>query len=160
MGDRERVLVVGGTGRTGVKLVDKLRTDPSLTVCVLARDREKADMLFASDDEVEIIEGDLTNTAEWEDSLDGVSQVVTAVSCGLRTDPLVVLGLREAPGRLPHEVDHDGIASLAAAASRHGVKRLVAVTTASAGTPWSPAAMFLNAACYGSVKWKFEGEQA
>jgi uncharacterized protein YbjT (DUF2867 family) len=101
MGDRERVLVVGGTGRTGVKLVDKLRTDPSLTVCVLARDREKADMLFASDDEVEIIEGDLTNTAEWEDSLDGVSQVVTAVSCGLRTDPLVVLGLREAPGRLP-----------------------------------------------------------
>ena len=27
-------------------------------------------------------------------------------------------------------------------------------------TPWSPAAIFLNAACYFSVKWKFEGEQA
>ena len=54
----------------------------------------------------------------------------------------------------------DGIAQLAHAAKAHGVRRFVAVTTASAGSPWSPAALFLNLIHHGSVKEKWRGEQA
>lgn len=155
----ERVLVVGGTGRTGSLLVDALREEGWCNVSVLARDREKFDLLYRCDDDVELVEGDLTDVAAWEEQLEGVSQIVTAVSCGMRTDPLVLLGWRESPAPLPHEVDYRGISALVAACEAHGVKRIVAVTTASAGTAFSPAAIFLNAACYFSVKWKFEGEQ-
>lgn len=159
MTEKQKVLVVGGTGRTGAQLVDLLREDPSYDVCVLARSREKFDVLFRCDDEVEIIEGDLTNIAEWEARLKGVSQIVTSVSCGVRTDPLVLLGLRNAPAPLPYEVDYCGISSLVSAAESHGVQRVVALSSACAGTPFSVPAILLNSLYFFSVKWKFEGEQ-
>lgn len=105
-------------------------------------------------------EGDLTDVAAWEDRLADVSQIVTAVSCGMHTDPAVVLGVRAPAAPLPCDVDGDGIARLADAAKAHGVRRWVAVTTASAGSPWSPAALFLNAYHSFSVREKWRGEQA
>ena len=61
-----------------------------------------------------------------------------------------------------HGVCNAGLTTpeLAAAAKAQGVRRMVAVTTASAGTPWAPAAIFLNAIHSFSVKHKFAGEQA
>mmetsp|Transcript_56564 Transcript_56564/g.183909 ORF Transcript_56564/g.183909 Transcript_56564/m.183909 type:complete len:302 (-) Transcript_56564:17-922(-) len=168
----DRVLVVGGSGRTGARLVRRLCADPTLEVKVLARDPAKAARVLEQEGRpasssssgaggaVEIVQGDMLNLDAWAHILDDVDVIVTAVSCGLRTDPLVLLGLRPAPANLPHVVDADGIAQLARAAREHGVKRIVAVTTASTGTPWSFAAMFLNSLCYMSVKWKFAGEQA
>ena len=160
----EHVLVVGGTGRTGRRLVQKLRDDPRVSeVTAIVRDPVKAQLIFGpeqDDDRLNIWEGDLTDVDAWATRLEGVSKVVTAVSCGLSTDPLVVLGAKEPASPLPSDVDGDGIAALAQAAKEHGVQRFVAVTTASAGSPWSLAAIFLNLIHSGSVKEKWRGEQA
>merc|ERR1711965_795466 len=50
--------------------------------------------------------------------------------------------------------------SLCTAARAADVKRMVCVTTASTGTPFSAAAIFLNSVAAMSVKNKFLGEQA
>ena len=159
---KEHVLIVGGTGRTGRKLVHKLCEDPRISeVTAIVRDPVKAQHCFGADHEkINIVEGDLTDVGAWEARLDGVSQVVTAVSCGLSTDWLVVLGVKDPESPLPSDVDGDGITQLAHAAKAHGVERFVAVTTASAGSPWSLAAMFLNLIHHGSVQEKWRGEQA
>jgi len=190
---KQRVFVVGGTGRTGSRLVERLRRDPFFDdVTVLARDKEKANNLFnnnnnhktngsattpsslmRNDDNngggrntdnnkktVKVVVGDLSNVAAWEHNLEGTTHVVTAVSSGTRTNPLALLGFVPLPTNLSKNIDCDGIGALADAAKERGVQRLVQVTTASTGTPWSPVAVFLNALCYMSVKWKFEGEQA
>ena len=164
----QHVLIVGATGRTGRRLVQKLCDDPSISeVTAVVRDPVKAQLVFGPehdnerlDGKVNIVEGDLTDVGAWESQLQGVSQVVTAVSCGLSTDPLVVLGVRDPTAPLPSDVDGDGIAQLVNAAKAHGVQRFVAVTTASAGSPWSAAAIFLNLYHHGSVKEKWRGEQA
>ena len=164
----QHVLIVGGTGRTGRRLVQKLCDDPHISeVTAVVRDPVKAQLVFGPehdserlDGKINIVEGDLTDVGAWASELQGVSQVVTAVSCGLCTDPLVVLGVRDPPAPLPSDVDGDGIAQLASAAREHGVQRFVAVTTASAGSPWSLAAIFLNLYHHGSVKEKWRGEQA
>jgi nucleoside-diphosphate-sugar epimerase len=161
---RTTVLVVGGTGRTGAHLVHRLCADPSFQVIVLARDAAKAAVLQETSwpAPVRVIEGDLGDVDAWASHLAGVDQVVTAVSCGVRTfsDPLGVLGVTRPPANMPQRIDGEGIGRLCDAAAAHGVRRVVAVTTASAGTPWSAPAVFLNAIAAGSVKWKFAGEQA
>ena len=81
------------------------------------------------------------------------------MSSGTRIHPLVLLGLEPKPQNLSHTIDCEGIGALTTAAKDHGVKRMIMVTTASAGTPWSAPAVFLNSVCYMSVKWKFAGEQ-
>lgn len=156
---QQHVLVVGGTGRTGRRLVNALCDDPKFRVSALVRDADKAQLVFG-DKDVDIVHGDLHDVESWKHNLQGVSQVVTAVSCGQWVDPGVLLGLKPEPANMPYKTDSQGIADLAAAAKEHGVSRIVAVTTASAGSPWSPAAIFLNAVHYASVKRKWEGEQA
>lgn len=158
----QHVLVVGATGRTGRRLVERLGNDERFEVTAVVRNPEKAQLVFDEElrEKIDIVEGDLSDVPSWSHRLAGVSQVVTAVSCGLCTDVGVVLGIKEAPPNLPAQIDSEGIAQLAAAAKEHGVQRVVAVTTASAGSPWSAAAIFLNAYHFFSVKHKFEGEQA
>jgi len=167
MSELTSVLVVGGTGRTGALLVRRLCTDPGYRVAVLARDPAKAAALQASQwpAPVRVVQGDLSDVRAWEAELRGVDVVATAVSCGVRTRdaPLAALGLAPEPpsfANLPRRIDNEGIAALCDAAAAHGVRRIVAVTTASTATPWSLAAVFLNLACMASVKHKFEGEQA
>ena len=158
---REHVLVVGGTGRTGRRLINQLCDDPRFEVTAVVRDRDKAQLVFGDRiGKIDLIEGDLTDVHTWQHRLKDVSQIVTAVSCGIRTDPYVVLGARASPSPLPHAVDADGIAQLAMAAKANGVRRFVCVTTASADTPWSPTAIFLNTCAYFAVKHKWQGEQA
>ena len=165
MDEPQHVLICGGTGRTGRILVRQLLAESDFELTIVVRDTDKAQLLFGEELELaesrlNVVEGDLTDVRSWEHRLRGVSQVVTAVSCGLCTDPLVVLGVRSPPAASPSAVDSAGIADLAAAAKAHEVRRMVAVTTASAGSPWSPAALFLNAYHQMAVKYKWEGEQA
>ena len=89
--EKETILVVGGTGRTGSHLVRRLCDDEQrrFRVAVLARDPAKASLLKETswkgcDDQVEVIEGDLGDVKAWEHRLRGVSQIATAVSCGVR----------------------------------------------------------------------------
>ena len=51
-----------------------------------------------------------------------VSQVVTAVSCGVGTDWRVLLALREESPGAPRRIDAGGIAQLAAEAKAQGVR--------------------------------------
>jgi len=158
---KQHVLLLGGTGRTGRKLVERLCDDGRFEVTAVVRSLDKAQLTFGENiDKINVVEGDLTDVAAWSHRLAGVNQIVTAVSCGLSTDVGVLLGYREAPANVPAQVDSKGIAALAEAAKEHGVRKVVAVTTASAGSPWSAAAIFLNAYRFFSVKHKFEGEQA
>jgi len=158
---RKCVLVVGGSGRTGARLVQRLCADPALHVIVLARDPSKAiEMVGPECGSFDIIQGDLLDLEPWAHRLADVDQIVTAVSCGVRTDPLVLCGLRAQPQNMPHLVDYAGVAKLAEAARSHDVQRIVAVTSASTGTPWSAGALLLNTVCFMSIKWKFFGEQA
>ena len=46
--EHQRVLVVGGTGRTGARLVQQLRSESGFQVAVLARDPSKAEALFGN----------------------------------------------------------------------------------------------------------------
>jgi len=157
---KQHVLVVGGTGRTGRRLVERLVADGRFEVSVVVRDHEKAQLVFGDLELNDVFEGDLCDVASWADRLEGIDQVVTAVSCGECTDPMAVLGFRPMPANVPSATDAEGIRALAAAAKAHGVRRFVAVTSASTGSPWSPAAIFLNAYHYGSIKAKWAGEQA
>ena len=134
---------------------------------LLARDLAKAQELQARDwpKPVRVVQGDLGDVDAWSSELRGVDAVATAVSCGVRTreSPLAALGLASPPAswrNVPERIDSAGVSDLCSAAVENGVPRIVAVTTASTATPWSLAAVFLNLACVGSVKWKFEGEQA
>jgi uncharacterized protein YbjT (DUF2867 family) len=158
----EHVLVLGGTGRTGRRLIKLLCADPRIgEITAVVRDPVKAQLVFGDlMDRVNIVEGDLSDVRAWAPRLDGVTQVVTAVSCGTRTDLGVVLGIRAPPPNMPSSVDGAGMEELAAAAKERGVRRVVAVTTASSGTPWSLPAIFLNAYHSMSVKYKWQGEQA
>lgn len=157
---RKRVLVLGGTGRTGRRLVERLAADGRFEVSVAVRDHEKAQLLFDDELDIDVFEADLADVATWADRLEGVDQVVTAVSCGECTDPMALLGLKPMPHNLPRRIDAEGMRELTNAAKRHGVRRIVAVTSASTGSPWSLPAIFLNAYHYGSIKYKWEGEQA
>ena len=158
---KQHVLVVGATGRTGRRIVQRLAADPGIEVSALARDADRAQLVLGDDDgSVDVILGDLHDVDAWAPRLEGVSAVVAAVSCGASTDPWVALGVRPAPPDLPHTTDYEGIAKLAAAAEAHGVRRFVAVSTAAAGAPWSPGALFLNLTRHGAAKCKWLGEQA
>ena len=91
---RQHVFVVGGTGRTGSRLVRRLCMDPKFDVTVLARDLAKAQELQARDwpKPVRVVQGDLGDVNAFSE-LCGHA-VATAVSCGVRTreSPLAALG--------------------------------------------------------------------
>ena len=80
--------------------MQKLCEDPRISeVTAVVRDPVKAQLVFGPerdserlDGKVNIVEGDLADVGAWASQLQGVSQLMTAVSCGLSTDPLVVLG--------------------------------------------------------------------
>lgn len=158
--ERHRVLVVGGTGRTGAHLVRRLKEDDTLDVRVLARTPSKVTAIFGHGHGLNVVQGDMSSIDSWASTLDEIDIIVTMVSCGVRTDLLVLLGLRPEPSNLPYAIDFGAMAQLADAAKQRGVQRFVAVTSASTGTPWSMAGIFLNVVCCMSIKWKFFGEQA
>ena len=76
----QHVLIVGGTGRTGRRLVQKLCDDPSISeVTAVVRDPVKAQLVFGPehdnerlDGKVNIVEGDLTDVGAWASQLQGV----------------------------------------------------------------------------------------
>ena len=119
---RERVLVVGGTGRTGRRLVRRLTDDPRVDVVVVARDPVKASSLFPRERGgtgsgagvgVEVVKGDLLDVGGWKDALEGCTCVVTGVGAGARGAggllDLLGLGSLVTPSNSPEAVDYKGI---------------------------------------------------
>lgn len=123
------ILVVGGTGDLGGRIVRRLIADGQQVRCVV-RDRSDGSGLRSAG--AEVVRGDLTDPASLRTACEGADVVVTgATAIGRR--------LGGAKGPTIRETDELGMASLIAAAEDAGVQRFVYVSYAgldgSLGTP-------------------------
>jgi uncharacterized protein YbjT (DUF2867 family) len=107
------ILVAGGTGRLGTKVVKLLR-QRGLDVRVLTRDRTRAAHLV--DMGVEIVEGDVGDPAAVQLAVDGTRSVISAIH-----------GFAGTKNASP-AVDHEGNSNLIQAACKAGVDHLVLVS--------------------------------
>lgn len=108
------ILVAGGTGRLGTKVVQLLR-QRGLEVHVLTRDRTRAAHLV--DLGVEIVEGDVGDPAAVQLAVDGARIVVSAIH-----------GFAGTKNASPATVDRDGNHNLIMAARKAAVEHLVLVS--------------------------------
>jgi uncharacterized protein YbjT (DUF2867 family) len=108
------ILVAGGTGRLGTKLVNLLRPR-GLEVRVLTRDRSRATHLTGAG--VEIIEGDVRDYAAVGRAVDGAQTVVSAIQ-----------GFAGTRDGSPATVDRDGNGNLIRAAREATVEHFVLVS--------------------------------
>jgi NADH dehydrogenase len=106
------VLVAGGTGRLGTRVVERL-VARRMTVRVLTRDRARARHLPES---VEIVQGDVRDSSTLPAAMAGVTTVVSAVH-----------GFDD-PSSSPEATDRDGNRNLINAAKASGVDHLVLVS--------------------------------
>ena len=113
------ILVAGGTGRLGTRVVSLLR-QRELGVRVLTRDRSRAAHLDGPG--VEILEGDIRDPVSVRQAVDGVQQVVSAIH-----------GFAGTKRQSPSTVDRDGNNNLIVAGSEAGVEHLVLVSVKDAG---------------------------
>jgi uncharacterized protein YbjT (DUF2867 family) len=116
------ILVAGGTGTLGVRLVERLMAR-GLSVRVLTRDAAR--MSARAGDRLEVVEGDVRDRATLVRAMQGVDTVVSAVH-----------GFVGSGGVTPASVDRDGNANLIEAASTVGATFvLISVVGASPDSP-------------------------
>ena len=108
------ILLAGGTGRLGTKVVSLLR-QRGLTVRVLTRDRSRAIHLAGSG--VEIVEGDVRDHGAVRRAVEGAQTVVSAIQ-----------GFAGTKDGSPATIDRDGNRNLIHAAREAGVEHLVLVS--------------------------------
>ena len=136
------VLVAGATGRTGQWIVRSLQAR-NLNYRLFVRSGTKAIELFGPEVIDRLIIGSIENDREVDAAVRHCTGVISAIGSYV-TDP-------EAP--TPAVIDRDGLIRLATAARRHGVKKIVVVSSLSVTKPEHP----LNK--YGQVlTMKLEGE--
>jgi uncharacterized protein YbjT (DUF2867 family) len=128
------ILVAGGTGRLGTRVVSRLVAD-GLDVRVLTRDPARANQLGKI--AVDIVRGDVRDRGSVDRAMQGVTTVVSAVQ-----------GFA-GPGRVsPASVDRDGNANLVDAAATAGAD--VVMMSVVCASPDSPMDLF---------RAKYEAEQ-
>jgi uncharacterized protein YbjT (DUF2867 family) len=126
-GRRAMILVAGGTGTLGTRVVRVLH-DRDIPVRVLTRDPARAKHLAS--DRVEIVTGDVRDPADVARAVAGTSTVISAVH-----------GFA-GPGNVsPETVDRAGNDHLIESAERAGVERFVLVSITRAA-PDSPMSLF------------------
>jgi uncharacterized protein YbjT (DUF2867 family) len=118
------ILVAGGTGTLGTRVVDRLHAR-GLPVRILARGRPTVHA-GPPVPGVELVEGDVRDPASLDRAMDGATAAVSAVH-----------GFVGPRGVSPKSVDRDGNANLVRAARRAGVERfvLLSIHGAAAGHP-------------------------
>ena len=119
-----RILVAGGTGRLGTKVVSLL-VQRGLKVRVLTRDRSRAAHLDGTG--VEVVEGDVRNQLAVKRAIAGVGTVVSAIQ-----------GFAGTKDGSPATIDRDGNRNLIQAARESGVEQFVLVSVKDA-SPNHPA---------------------
>ncbi len=123
------ILVVGGSGDLGNRIVRRLRAGEHPVRCLV---RPDTDAVRLGEAGAEVVRGDLTDPASLATACEGARTVVASATAIAR----VLAGTRH-PGI--HEVDEVGMASLVEAAESAGVERFVYVSYAGAdsalGTP-------------------------
>jgi uncharacterized protein YbjT (DUF2867 family) len=107
------VLVAGGTGRLGTRVVELL-SKRDMRVRILTRDRNKAAHLTSG--LIEVVEGDVRNPASLETAFAGVTAVISCIQ-----------GLDD-PNSSPEATDRDGNRNLISAAKTSGVDHFVLVS--------------------------------
>ena len=118
------ILVAGGTGRLGTRVVTLLR-QRELEVRVLTRDRSRAAHLSGAG--VEIVEGDVRDLAAVRRAVAGARTVVSAIQ-----------GFAGTKDGSPATIDRDGNHNLVAAAREAAVEKFVLVSVRDA-SPNHPA---------------------
>jgi uncharacterized protein YbjT (DUF2867 family) len=123
------ILVVGGSGDLGSRIVRRLRTGGHAVRCLVRPDADSGTLRGAG---VEVVRGDLTDPASLPAACEGVDTVIASATAIAR-----VLAGAKHPSI--HEADEVGMASLVVAAEGAGVERFVYVSYAGAdsglGTP-------------------------
>ncbi|OFX33334.1 MAG: hypothetical protein A2X08_15040 [Bacteroidetes bacterium GWA2_32_17] len=109
--DNNKIIIYGGTGHYGNKVVKKL-VDKGSLVKVVSRNYEKARRKFG--DNIEIIEGDVLNRDFIVESLKDVKAIVICLSAGNRKQI-----------RQMKQIEQDAVLTIFEEAKKAGIKRLV-----------------------------------
>lgn len=113
-----RILVVGATGMLGKPVADQLRAT-GFSIRVLARSHEKGRRLFPEED-IEIVAGDVTDSASLARALDGCAGVH--------------ISLKGGPDAAGYErIEHQGTRAVAEAARAAGVQQLTYLSAYTVG---------------------------
>ena len=159
----DRVLVVGGAGRVGRLVVERLVAE-GRAVRVMTRDAnsEPARALSQTKGDVEIIVGDVGSEEDCRRATKGVKQCVAcfgAQRIGKLSD--LVSSPEETDARHPYSVNYLGVERLARCAEEAGVERFVRVTGMSVGYPaFDWIAVLLNVVLSMTIQWQLAGEMA
>jgi len=116
-GEADLVLVAGATGRTGVQVVAQL-ADQGHRVRALVRDADKARATLPGG--VDIVVGDVRDSASLAAAMQGVTHVISAIGGG---------GRNPGPGNGPDDIDRQGNINLVDAAKAAGVEHFVLVSS-------------------------------
>jgi uncharacterized protein YbjT (DUF2867 family) len=125
----EMLLVVGGTGELGGRVVRLLRDQGNEVRCLVRATSDASELQSVG---AQVVRGDLTDPASLKAACEGISTVVATAT---------VIARRLAGVRKPtiKEADEDGMASLIDAAEAAGVRRFVYISfpgvDAGVGTP-------------------------
>ncbi len=137
-----KVFVAGATGRTGVRIVDKLFND-GYEVYALTRNEDKARSEFPPG--VSVIQHDLKLYDAYDRLLRGMDVVVYAAGA-----PPTWFGKNT-----PKAIDYESVRQMAMAAENQDVKQFILISSAGVTHPF----FFLN--IFGKVlTWKLKGENA
>lgn len=135
-----KVLVAGGTGKTGQWVVNRL-IHYGIPARVFSRDRQKAFGLFG--DNVEIVTGKIQSAEDAANAVKGCDAVISALgSSGYSGESS------------PDEVDRDGVKRLVDEAAKAGVKHFGLVSSMAVTKWYHPLNLFA-----GVLSKKFEAEE-
>lgn len=134
--ESEVVVVLGGSGRTGLNTV-KYLMDAGATVRAGTRDPAKAAETHGSD--INWVKLDVTDKTSLEQAMEGATYVISSI--GNNKDAA--------------NVDYGGVASAVDAAKAAGVKHFTLISSAGVTQPDH----FLNRVFNNLLMWKFKGEQ-
>jgi uncharacterized protein YbjT (DUF2867 family) len=137
------VLVVGATGRSGPSLLDALKADGFKRVRALVRDPATARAKVGEG--VELVQGDVRDSASLAKALAGVDYVVSGLGSNTFNDP----------ANSPEKVDYEGVRNLATAAKAAGIKHYVQISALGVTDPNHPLNRFGKV-----MEWKLKGENA
>lgn len=135
----EKIMVAGGTGRTGQIIVRKLIYN-GFHPHLLIRDVPKAEALFGA--AVTLHEADVRDVETLLAPLQGVDALISAVGT-----------CTPVGGNCPKRVDYEGITNLVLAAQRTGVRRFILISSIAVTHSEHPLNRFGKI-----LDWKLKGE--
>lgn len=140
-----KVLVAGATGRTGMRVLSRLSSEP-YELTALVRNMAKAKAILSPD--MAIRKQDLREHSGLDQAIEGMDVVIFAAgSTGF--------GNYWTGNNRPRDIDYEAVRQFAMAADNHGVKQFILVSSMGVHQPYH----FLN--LFGRVlHWKKKGEDA